>query len=288
MTAAAAPVPAYAALALTLILTALPTAAAPSAQTIVDNERAFERAAIEHGTRAGFLEFLADSSVVLGPQPTPGRAATEAGPSPGAPLRWRPDLASISGGGDFGWASGPFRAYATSVDDPPVAAGHYFTVWRHEEGGAWRVLFDGGVSHPFDDTLVPHPLEVTPRLRRTGGGHGRASDCSAAFGELWQRKGRVAALKEFLANDARQLIAGAAPNDGRARWLGADALRTASLAKLRTSKTLSADGDDVQVSYGEYDIAPRLDTPSRRYIFVHAWDVDSRCRLAVEVLNPAR
>jgi hypothetical protein len=263
-------------------------AATPSAQQIVDNERAFERAAIEHGTRAGFLEFLAESSVVLGPQPAPGRAATEAGPSPGAPLRWRPDLASISGGGDFGWASGPFLSYKTSSAEPPVAAGHYFTVWRRSDDGGWRVLLDGGVSYPIDDRLVPRQLEVTARLRHAGGGRGHASDCSAAFATRWQEKGRAAALKDYLADDARQLLAGAAVTDGRAAWLKADPLRDAVLGKLRTAKTLSADGGDVQVSYGEYDVAARLDTPARRYVFVHAWDVGRSCRLALESLNPVR
>ena len=262
--------------------------AAPSAQVIVDNERAFERAAIERGTRTGFLEFLAETSVVLGPQPVPGRAATEAGAAPGAPLRWRPDLASIAGRGDFGWASGPFLSYHDSTTEPPVAAGHYFTVWRREEDGAWRVLLDGGVSYPFDERLVPRQLEVTPRLRRPGDGHGRAGDCSPAFGALWQQKGRAAALKEYLAEDARLLLAGVPVEDGRATWLKADPLRDAALVKLRTSKTLSSDGGDVLVSFGEYDIAARLDAPSRRYVFVHAWDVGKSCRLALEMLNPAR
>ncbi len=276
-------------LALLLALAAGAAAAAtPSAQLIVDNERAFERAAIEHGTRAGFLEFLAESSVVLGPQPTPGRAATEEGPAPGAPLRWRPDLASISGAGDFGWASGPFLAYKTSTAELPAAAGHYFTVWRRGDGGSWQVLLDGGVSYPLDDRLVPRQLEVTPRLRRAGGGHGRASDCSLAFAARWQDKGRAAALKEYLADDARLLLAGTTLTDGRSTWLKADPLRDARLAKLRAAKTLSANGGDVQISYGEYDVAARLDAPARRYVFVHAWDVGGSCRLALEMLNPAR
>jgi hypothetical protein len=117
---------------------------------------------------------------------------------------------------------------------------------------------------------------------------GRAGDCSAAFATRWQDKGRAAALKEYLADDARQLLAGAAVTDGRAAWLTADPLRDAVLGKLRTAKTLSADRGDLQVSYGEYDVAARLDTPARRYVFVHAWDVGRSCRLALESLNPVR
>ncbi|HUO96781.1 MAG TPA: nuclear transport factor 2 family protein [Steroidobacteraceae bacterium] len=272
-----------------LLIAGNPSAlAAPSAQPIIDNERAFAHAAVERGTRAAFLEVLAESSVRLDPAPHPGRAVTEAGPSPGAPLRWQPDLASISGSGDFGWASGPWLAYEHSTEELPVAAGHYLTVWRKEPGGAWRVLLDGGVAYPLDEPKIAHRLEVTPRLRHAGGGHGRASDCSGAFATLWQQKGRAAALKQFLADDARQLVAGAALIDGRSGWLKGDTLRGAVLSKLRTSRSLRSDGGDIEVSYGELDVAARLDTPARHYVFVHNWDVGKSCRLALEMLNPAR
>ena len=75
---------------------------------------------------------------------------------------------------------------------------------------------------------------------------------------------------------------------GRKTWLKADPLRDAVLAKLRTAKSLASDGGDIEVSYGEYDIAARLDAPARRYVFVNIWDVGKTCRLAVESLNPAR
>jgi hypothetical protein len=260
----------------------------PSAQSIVDSELAFERAATEHGTRAGFLEYLADSAVLLNPAPTPARAETERGPAPGAPLHWRPDLAHIAGSGDFGWASGPFVAWASSTRDPPSETGHYLTAWRREADGSWRVVLDGGVPYAVAAADLPHHLEVRARLRRPGGGNGHAQDCSAAFGAYWQQKGRAKALKEFLADDARLLYAGLPPRDGRAVVPQSDPLAPAALATLRVARTLNSDAGDVQVSYGEYDLAARLDVPARRYAFVQAWDVGRGCRLALEMLNPAR
>ncbi|MBS0375916.1 MAG: nuclear transport factor 2 family protein [Proteobacteria bacterium] len=271
-----------------LLVAARLAAAAPGAQAIADNERAFEQAAIERGTRAGFLEYLAESAVILAPQPVPGRAATESGPAPGAPLRWRPDLASISGGGDFGWASGPFLSYAHSTDELPVAAGHYLTVWHRESDGRWRVALDGGVAYPFEETAVARHLEVTPRLRPTGSGRGRTGDCSAAFASRWQSRGRRAALGEFLAEDARQLSSGRPVLDGRGAWPAGDTLGPDVLVRLNTARSLRAEAGDVEVSFGELDVAARAEVPARHYFYAHVWDVDKRCRLAVEMLNLAR
>ena len=258
----------------------------PGARTIADADIAFAQRAIASGTRAAFLEYLADSAVLLDPAPHPARAATEAGSAPGAPLRWRPDLASVSASGDFGWTSGPFLAWTTNTDEPPAVAGHYFTAWRRADDGAWRVTLDGGISYPLSATAGGHALDVEPRLRRVHGGRGTAADCSLSFGSAWKTDGRAKALKEFRSDDLRLLLAGIPVRDGRAAAPDTDPLVGAPIAALRVAKSRSSERGDVVVSYGEYDIAARPDTPARRYAFVHAWDVDKRCRLALEMLNP--
>ncbi len=268
--------------------TATAGAAPPTAQVIVDSERAFERAVVADGTRAGFRAFLADEAIVLQPRPVPGRAAVEAEPAPGAPLRWRPDLATISGRGEFGWASGPYLSFKTSADEPPLAVGHDLTAWRRTADGSWRVVLDGGIAYPFDDARARRQLEVTPRLRAPLSGRGRASDCSQAFADRWQQQGRTAALKEFLAADARQLAAGQDVVDGRGAWTERERLRGAVLTKLRPSRTLRSDGGDIEIGLGELDVAARLDAPAGHYHYVHVWDVGARCALALEMLNPVR
>jgi ketosteroid isomerase-like protein len=261
-------------------------AAEPGARAIADADIAFAQRAIADGTRAAFLDYLADSAVLLNPSPHPGRAATEAGPAPGAPLRWRPDLASVSAGGDFGWTSGPFLAWSTSTDEAPSVAGHYFTAWRRAEDGTWRVVIDGGVPYPLVVAGASHALEVEPKLRRAHGGRSTASDCSLAFGAAWKADGRSKALKEFRSDDLRLLVAGLPVRDGRSVAADTDPLAGAPIAAVRVAKSQSSERGDVVVSYGEYDIAARPDAPARRYAFGHAWDVDKHCRLALEMLNP--
>ena len=263
-------------------------AAAPAtAQTLVDRELAFAQASVDHGMRAAFLEYLADSAVIMAPGPSPARSTIESGPSPGAPLRWRPDLATMSRLHDFGWASGPFSSWAHSTDDRPDQSGHYFTVWWLEDNGNWRVVLDGGVAYPVAETDLPHHFDVKARLRESGG-RGGQQDCVVDFTDLWRQKGRVKALKEYVANDARLLYAGIPPRDGKAIQPATDPLANAHLAAVHVARRLGSELGDIVVTYGEFDIESTLEAPARRLVFIQAWDVSGKCKLALEALNPAR
>jgi hypothetical protein len=257
-----------------------------SAQVLVDREIAFQQAAVERGTRAAFLEFLADNAVLLRPEPAPGRATIERGAPPGAPLRWKPDLAMISGRGDFGWTSGPFSSFQHSTDERPAVTGHYFTVWWVEDKGAWHVVLDGGVPYPVADAALPHHLEVTPVLRRPGNGDVGTKDCAQEFAESWRFKGRAKALKDFLAKDARLLYAGIPPRDGKAIVPASDPLAAAKLGATHVTRRISSEFGDVTVSYGDYELESTIDAPPRRLLYVQAWDLRGTCKLALESLNP--
>jgi hypothetical protein len=259
-----------------------------SALVLVDRETAFAQAAIDRGTRAAFLEFLADNAVVLTPTPVPGRARYEKLPAPGAPLRWRADLAMISGHGDFGWTSGPFSAYEFTTNQRPEVTGYYFTVWWVEDNGAWHVILDGGVPFPVADAALPQHLEVTPRLRKPGSGSVSTKDCGQEFAETWRFKGRAKALKESLASDARLLYAGLPPRDGKAVVPSADPLAAAKLGSTHVARRIASEFGDVSVSYGDYEVDATLDTPARRLLYVQAWDFKGSCKLALESVNPAR
>ncbi len=264
-----------------------PAAERLSAQVLIDQENAFSKAAVDRGTRAAFLEFLGDSSVVLTPTPLPGRPTYERLPAPGNPLRWRPDLAMISGHGDFGWASGPFDAYEFTATGRPSVTGHYFTVWWVEDNGQWRVILDGGVPYPFSDEALPHHLEVTPRLRAPGSGDVATKDCGQEFAEEWRFKGRAKALKDYLAKDARLLYAGLPPRDGVAIVPASDPLATSRLGATHVSRRISSEFGDVAVSYGDYEVEATLDAPARRLLYIQAWDSKGNCKLALEAINPA-
>jgi hypothetical protein len=268
------------------LVTAAPAEEHRTAAILVERENAFAQAAVDHGTRAAFLEFLGDSAVILAPTPVLARASVESGPKPGSPLRWRADLAMISALGDFGWTSGPFTSWATSTNERPEQSGHYFTVWWVEDGGVWRVILDGGVPYPVAEADVPNHLNVTPRLRpvlKRGG----TTDCPQEFSDAWHAKGRIKALKSYLAPDARLLYAGIPPRDGAAIRPASDPLANAVLGTMHVARRVGSEAGDVVVAYGDYELPATLEMPARRMIFIQAWDAATSCKLALEAVNSA-
>lgn len=257
-----------------------------AAQAIVDNERSFQQAVIDLGERDGFLAFLAESAVLFRPRPVPGRAHYLGKPDPGTQLRWQPDLAHVSGGGDFGWASGPWMLGTGWATGRPGATGHYLTVWRREAGGQWRVVLDGGAPYPIDESAKATHLKVTPRLREPGGGRGKRADCAAEFFAIWREDGRAEALDEFVAKDVRLAQAGRPPLDGAKAARRGDLLRDAVLSAGRITRSISSESNDVVVTYGEYELAAQPDVPRRRFVYAQAWDVGRKCELALELITP--
>ena len=264
------------------------TAIAASATTtgIVDAEHQFATTVAAQGIGPGFSAFLADSAVVLTPEPRPARAIYEGVQDDGTRLTWRPDLASVSSDGNFGWTSGPWLNFAKGATTAGLS-GHYFTVWRRSASDGWKVLFDGGVAYPVPAEHRMQLADGVARARAThrAGNSGEVS-CEQRFFTEWQRRGRARALGEFAARDVRLLAASFAPLDGR-ESLAADALRDAPLVAARVARHIASDGGDIYVAYGEYEIGARGQYGKSHYVFTVAFDATDDCRLALELITPA-
>ena len=145
-----------------LLLVSLPglaqTALADDYQDLVLAEKAFAADAVARNTRDAFLAALADDAVMFQPDPTSGKRLWEARKADTSKLEWAPELAEIAVSGDLGYTSGPWRF--TPVDaDKPAAFGHFFSVWKKQSDGKWKLLVDHGITH----AEVPMPASVQRR-----------------------------------------------------------------------------------------------------------------------------
>ena len=115
-------------------------------------EAAFDKAALERGLEGFVSYFAADGvAIVANRPPVRGHAALRELHKdtfgPGCQLRWHPDTAEMGAAGDMGWTSGP---YTYSCNGKKLGGGRYFTVWKKQADGSWKVSADMGTPDKKD------------------------------------------------------------------------------------------------------------------------------------------
>jgi len=162
---------------LALVIIAAQTAAPAVPQDLarmVASERAFAAATKEIGVRDGFLTFFTDDAIDVAP--VQGGLALirltdrlRAQPQPALPLTrqllWEPRWGAIASAGDLGWLTGPYRMHdATGAN--PDRHGAYFSIWRRQPDGTYKVRLDIGIATSsdvrFPDGFTPAPAPAAP------------------------------------------------------------------------------------------------------------------------------
>jgi ketosteroid isomerase-like protein len=158
-------------------------------EELVDAEFRFAEAAATDGMRDAFLGVLSEDGVLFRPLPVNGREWFEAAPATPGVLGWKPVFAEISGNGDLGYTTGPWRL---ELEGRPPIFGHYVSIWRSEDGDPWQLVLDVGISHGQPEAAAWEPA-IAPE----------------ASGERAKalRKGRRGQLEEALLETDREFLA---------------------------------------------------------------------------------
>jgi ketosteroid isomerase-like protein len=131
-----------------------------SINTLVQSEISFAKTASEKGIKTAFLAYLAEDSLLFRPAAVAGKKwITEHPETPGV-LNWEPTYAEVSGAGDLGFTTGPY-IYKESKDSTEGDYGQFFSIWKKQSGGKWKVYLDTG---------LPKKKEKTPLITRTNKG----------------------------------------------------------------------------------------------------------------------
>lgn len=110
-------------------------------------ETAFARSMAERDFEA-FAGFISDGAVFVNQgQPLRGKPAVLAHwkrffDGARAPFSWMPQIVEVTADGRLGYSEGP-----VSLPDGRVPS-RYFSTWRLESDGRWRVAFDNGYDLP--------------------------------------------------------------------------------------------------------------------------------------------
>jgi hypothetical protein len=135
-----------------VILLLLLAAATPQAETAVDAERAFNRAAQTDGQWTAFRRFAVANAIIFTPQPVKAQQVLPTRNPPIA-VQWWPAESYASCDGTMAVNTGPWMR--------PKSVGYFTTVWARQRDGHFKWEMDGG-----DELAVARRLPERPRVRR--------------------------------------------------------------------------------------------------------------------------
>ena len=261
---------------------------------IVEAERAFARAAATKGTRDAFLEFLADDGIIFQPGPVNGKQFWQARAPRKGLLSWQPIFADVSLAGDLGYTTGPYEFRPNGADDKPIAFGQYFSIWKKQTDGSWKVALDRGTSNPQPSGPIA-PLQFP----KDKGPVTKKVDLDAAIrrGLLWMEaefskasysQGIEKAFQAHLADDVRVFRENSFPAVGKQAALAVLSTRKGILTWQPTVADVSRSGD-LGYTYGAYDLkASGSDQKPEHGNYVRVWkrQTNGQWKVVIDILNP--
>lgn len=122
--------------------TASASATTPVQEEVMAVEAAFAQTLADRDHDA-FTSFLAEDAIFLGPTALRGRQAVADGWKPyfdgdQAPFSWRPETVEVLESGALALSTGP--VFDTEGNKVMI----FTSIWRLEEPGVWRIVFDRG------------------------------------------------------------------------------------------------------------------------------------------------
>ncbi|QEC68378.1 hypothetical protein FRZ67_14095 [Panacibacter ginsenosidivorans] len=115
---------------------------------LIATEKSFAATSKEQTTKIAFLSFL-DSNCIgyrNGEQVNLFEEYSKR-KEDSSKLTWAPEFAIISSSGDLGATTGPWEYRQTSLKDTSVAHGHFATIWKKNDKGEWKAVFDMGIGY---------------------------------------------------------------------------------------------------------------------------------------------
>lgn len=289
----------FAALTTTLLITVLAQQEKLSAelQALADAERAFAKLGVAQGVRASFMAYFAPDGISFQPglvntQEALAKQAAPTGPLPNT-LDWQPVWGAISAAGDMGFNTGPFTVTDNTPAKRPTRHGLFFSVWKKQADGSWKVAVDIGTPTPTAVTPLQTPYQQIGNRKVSATKGNQAANETALqaleteFLQALQKDGLVAAYLNRLSDDARLHRVGKLPAADKA---AIHQLLTEKPLEMSFSilKTDLARSGDFGWTLGKYELKDKQGATAETGHFVHVWQRDEKgaWKLLADITNP--
>ncbi|MBI4479966.1 MAG: nuclear transport factor 2 family protein [Acidobacteria bacterium] len=261
-------------------------------ESLANAERAFARRSVEIGMQPSFLEYFAPDGINFTPHPVNTRQALSQrllpASKPPITLNWAPIFADVSAAGDLGYTTGPYLL--TDDQDGSVRSqGFYFSVWKMQSDGRWRVAVDFGIETPaFADNSLARsfvPAQSPPARTPPGPWNESAGKLDLVFNMRVTRGTLVKAYQAYCCDDETRLLRG-----GQFPLIGTLAIENYLVTQPLFSKlALIGSGEaashDLGYSYGSWESGTGEN--AKRGYYLRVWKFTTKgWRLVAEVMNP--
>jgi ketosteroid isomerase-like protein len=239
------------------------------------------------GTKQSFVEFFADDAVIFHPGPINGKKFYSDQPGRPGLLTWRPVVADISSNNDLGYTTGPWEFRRNGKDDPQVYHGYYFSIWKKQADGLWKVALDNGIDSggpsPWGMDLMKAPGDSGQKLKA---GKETAEDVIALdnkFSQEASSNGLQKAFQQYAVSDILILREGSDP------MRGADAMSSLAKQGECTWQAVKAElSGDLAYDYGSGSCKSADKTDAANYVRVWKKQADGSWKVVVDVWTPVR
>ena len=254
------------------------------ALNLANAERSFSTASEQTGIRNSFLAFLSDDCVMFNPYPVNGKELYRNRTDNSANLSWSPTFIEVASSGDFGISTGPWEFRKTKIDTP-VAYGHFFSVWKKQSDGAWKVALDNGISYPKEKKRTENEhIKILPpiKMKLNNGGRVRKEllDAEQRFIQSVKEKGAMVSYSNFAANNLHVYRNGNFPSQQKSE--GIEILKNQELPKdFSPLATQIASSGELGFTYG-FSVNAKNDSSS----YIRVWRKDKEWRIAMDILEP--
>ncbi|HSE41865.1 MAG TPA: DUF4440 domain-containing protein [Acidobacteriota bacterium] len=255
--------------------------------SLVQAEKDFSKLAGEKGVNESFVTFFADDAIVLRPEPVNGKKwYQDRKPSTGV-LSWEPVYSEIAASGELGYNTGPWEFRAKKEDVEPAGYGQFFSFWKKQPDGKWKVVIDHGHENPKPPQK---PSLVTIEPQKIQKSHYPEAELKQLmerdrqFSYAAKEKGTQKAYEEYLAKRTRLMRSNQHPESDRDKALALVAQEKGTVSWSPEGGNVASSGD-LGYTYGMSERS--VDGKVQKGNYVRAWrKEDGVWKVAVDVMTP--